>query len=353
MNLRARYFDGVRPQGRDVDLEIESDSISGRSMESSEELFVWLRKDLRRDLNSRVIPLLYSNTAGDARLEVGISFKGLESYLPELVPQRPGIFENVPRVWLIGGASTVLIVVGLVLSLNVIVHQVARKIPFSWEKKYLGHISEGPPFEYCSVTADAQAALDKILGSIYPTYPSDQQFDLRLGVVDISHSNAFALPGGKMAFTKGFVKSAPNPDWLVAVLSHEIAHVEYRHVTAQLIEMAVLQSIANLFSAGEASLGSSLFHGLVASRFSRHAEREADIRGIERLHKSNLRSRGLAEFLKKEDPRIPKFLSHFSSHPEKDERIAYLTERSGDETSYKSLEIPESEWHALKKICDP
>jgi len=53
-------------------------------------------------------------------------------------------------------------------------------------------------------------------------------------VLDTNEINAFAVPGGYVFITKGLLKEIENEAQLAAVLGHEIAHIESRHVIKEL-----------------------------------------------------------------------------------------------------------------------
>ena len=55
-------------------------------------------------------------------------------------------------------------------------------------------------------------------------------------VVDNEMVNAFALPGGYIILTKGLINFCETPEELIAVISHEIGHIEKRHVVSRLIK---------------------------------------------------------------------------------------------------------------------
>ena len=53
-------------------------------------------------------------------------------------------------------------------------------------------------------------------------------------VIDTDDINAYACPGGYIFFTKGLMKMLQNEAQLVGVISHEIAHVNEKHVIKKL-----------------------------------------------------------------------------------------------------------------------
>lgn len=56
----------------------------------------------------------------------------------------------------------------------------------------------------------------------------------RFGVLDSDEINAFAAPGGYVFITRGTLMKMDNEAQLAAVLAHEIAHIEKKHVVKEL-----------------------------------------------------------------------------------------------------------------------
>lgn len=60
-------------------------------------------------------------------------------------------------------------------------------------------------------------------------HSSRPNIDWRFGILDDNDVNAFAAPGGYVFITRGLLALLDNEAELAGVLSHEIAHVTYRH----------------------------------------------------------------------------------------------------------------------------
>ncbi|WP_018692940.1 M48 family metallopeptidase [Algicola sagamiensis] len=122
--------------------------------------------------------------------------------------------------------------------------------------------------------------------------------DWEVVVFDSDQLNAFALPGGKIGVYTGILKAAKNNDQLAAVIGHEVGHVLAQHGNARVSNNVAIQlglSAADvLISSSEASsyrgelmaaLGLGAQYG-VALPYSRSHESEADIIGLELMHKA-------------------------------------------------------------------
>src|SRR5690242_979386 len=116
---------------------------------------------------------------------------------------------------------------------------------------------------------------------------SDAKVPFTIKVIDNDEINAFALPGGFFYVNTGMILAADNEAELAGVMAHEIAHVAARHATknATKSEIFNLASIPLIFLGGPAGYAVRQVMGLAVPlgflKFSRDAEREADLLGLE------------------------------------------------------------------------
>jgi predicted Zn-dependent protease len=164
--------------------------------------------------------------------------------------------------------------------------------------------------------------------------------------------NAFALPGGRILVTDKLIAMTQTPDELAAVLAHEVAHVEKRHV---------MQSVWRSMAAGlllEAALGGGsgagqqavlLLSQLQTEKFSRGLEAEADARGLELLRSEGYSTLGMAAFFDKiSDPKqAGPQLEWLSSHPDTAKRAAQARSRG---RPGRPILTPQ-DWTLLKTVC--
>src|SRR5713226_3815099 len=120
--------------------------------------------------------------------------------------------------------------------------------------------------------------------------------------------NAFALPGGFVYINRGVLEAADNEAQAAGVMAHEISHDELRHGTNQAskayvaqVPLAVLGGALGANSVGSvlAQLGAGFVTNSVLLKYSRDAERQADIMGTQILHDSNYDPRAMAQFFEK------------------------------------------------------
>ncbi len=165
-----------------------------------------------------------------------------------------------------------------------------------------------------------------------------EKFPYQFKVVDVKEINAFALPGGFLYVHTGAIAAAKNESELVGVMAHEIAHSALRHGTHQMTQQMVAEKGLGLASAilnggergglGDAVLGSAASGGLnlLFLKFSRTAEKQADITGAAMMASAGYDPRGLGSFFKTllaDGPRQPQIIS---DHPDPGNRIQYLND---------------------------
>jgi Zn-dependent protease with chaperone function len=109
-----------------------------------------------------------------------------------------------------------------------------------------------------------------------------------VNLIDSAELNAFCMPGGKIMFYTGLVRKLNLSDEEIAVvMGHEIAHALREHSREQVSQAVAAQTAIDFgtqllgLGAGASQLTGSAYQALVATRFSRAHESEADRIGLE------------------------------------------------------------------------
>src|SRR3954468_13754990 len=160
---------------------------------------------------------------------------------------------------------------------------------------------------------------------------SDAKVPFTIKVIDSDEVNAFALPGGFFYVNTGLILAADNEAELAGVMAHEIAHVAARHATknqtkAQIFNLATIPLIFIGGPAGYAARqAASLLVPMGFLKFSRNAEREADLLGMEYMYAAGYDPASFLEFFEKLDVKTKEKRSvlakAFSTHPMTGDRI--------------------------------
>jgi Zn-dependent protease with chaperone function len=126
-------------------------------------------------------------------------------------------------------------------------------------------------------------------------------------IVNQKEINAFALPGGPIFVNLGTIQAADNEAELAGVIGHEIGHVIMRHGTNQASKQYGFQLGAALLGgkvgggiAGQlAQVGIGFGMGSVLLKYSRDAERQADLVGAGLLQDAGFNPKGMVTFFQK------------------------------------------------------
>lgn len=147
--------------------------------------------------------------------------------------------------------------------------------------------------------------------------------------------NAFAMPGGEIFFYSGLLKQADNQAEVMAVMTHEVAHVTERHIAKRLAAQYGLQTLSNA-AFGENPTVVEQLVGNVAGKgamltYSRKNEKKADEVGIEYAIEADFDPHGFVSFFEtleaQSGPQPPVWLS---SHPLPESRIEAAEEKIGE-----------------------
>lgn len=162
-----------------------------------------------------------------------------------------------------------------------------------------------------------------------------QDIDYTFRVVNDSVPNAFALPGGFIAITRGLLVNLETEAQLAAVLGHEIGHVDARHAVQGMqrshllnLGLAVLSGATSGAEYGSLISSSGEVAATLLDRsYSRGQEEESDQLGIDYMVRSGYDPYGAVELQqvfyqkidKKKDPRWLEGL--FQTHPFSKKRL--------------------------------
>lgn len=154
-------------------------------------------------------------------------------------------------------------------------------------------------------------------------------------VLNDSVPNAWAMPGGKIAFNRGLLYELNSEAELAAVMGHEIVHAAARHGAKSMERGLFLQGAmiavgigaqntdyANLV-VGASQLGAQL----VSSKYGRDAESESDLYGMQYMKKAGYDPAAAVTlqetFVRLSKDRESNFITGlFASHPPSPERVA-------------------------------
>lgn len=175
------------------------------------------------------------------------------------------------------------------------------------------------------------------------------EYDYNIVVVRNESVNGFALPGGNIVILSGLIEFSENPEEVAAVLAHEMAHVEKKHVIDRLVKELGLQVVFSVLTGGDAVILSEISRTLTSTYFNRQQEKEADDFALDLLHRCGISPRALGTMFRRMNS---EYGSHdefelLMSHPATNSRIKASFEYELDE-DFKNRPF-DLDWKAVKE----
>ena len=208
---------------------------------------------------------------------------------------------------------------------------------------------------FCSQIYDYQT--DKLIEKINSEILSVNNYNKKINfkIINDSFPNAFVTEDNTLFISSGLIVYSPDYVSLLAVLAHEIGHLEEYHVAKRINAVSDLKKI-NSFGNLVAIAGSmiiqepELINAVIVNQtsinnlyinFSQDQEKEADIYAVNTLEKLNLSKRSLKQFLsiiesKTQFDLVDIELRKFSTHPLFKERYELL--ESQEEIGLKNFD---------------
>lgn len=256
------------------------------------------------------------------------------------------------------GACVVVVWLGS-LATSAMVRAIAARVPMRWEQKIGDHeIQSLQKRKILMEDTNDVAQLAALCAPLIQVLPPDRRA-LTFYVADEPLPNAFALPGGHVVVTSGLLQMTDQPDEILGVLAHELAHQTKRHVIRRGIAAAGPLMVFGLFLHSNSGAENILAIGsglMVFQGFSRDYETEADDVGWNYMVAANIDPRGMIHAFQKLEAAEVQFQlrdgmpESLQSHPATAKRIARL-EKKWDKLSRKSdfIALPTVKWTVKDK----
>jgi beta-barrel assembly-enhancing protease len=346
--MRARFHDGRTARAHEVEAAVSRD---GLRFAFEGEAHHWPLADVEAErvgervrLSRRRDPARLTVDAAEWRAATASAGEGIERH-------------GRRREWrLIGGLVAGAAFVAFVVFVGVPLASgpLARATPVGFERQMGNNFESQLAVAFPRCTGrDGQDALYVFGDSLEDGAATP--FNLRVQAVEAPMVNAFALPGGAIMVTDDLIDMAETPDELAAVIAHEAAHVEQRHVMQAVWRSLGLGLILDAVVGGGTGAGQQavlLAGSFTDLRYSRDAEQEADARGQAILSKIGLSSQGMAPFFRRlagkgEGKEAQMVKELISSHPDTQRRAKLSQARAKPGRAAFSAE----DWKAIKQVC--
>ncbi len=110
---------------------------------------------------------------------------------------------------------------------------------------------------------------------------------------------ALAIPDGTIVVTDELVRLAKNDEEIIAILAHELGHINGRHSLRMLIRSSTMAFIVAWYIGDVSNIAAALPALLMQTRYLRYHELEADSFGTAMLKASGIAPRHLSDMLAK------------------------------------------------------
>ena len=181
---------------------------------------------------------------------------------------------------------------------------------------------------------DATEYLNK-LGKSLALYTERQDIEYFFAILNTDQVNAYALPGGYVLITMGALKRVENPGELIGIISHELGHINKKHILNRVkIEVSFnffevlarliagpMQIVTNLSN----QINNSIEEALFMKGLDKEDEFEADNYSINLVQSLNLNAGQYMGYLKKLGEEKSDSLKNLDqTHPAISERISKI-----------------------------
>jgi predicted Zn-dependent protease len=212
--------------------------------------------------------------------------------------------------------------------------------------KYLEMLKKDPGFSVVE-PGEIGAAIEAI-GLRLENALEDSEYTYNYVVVEDEMINAFTLPGANILVTTGLIGFAGSAEELAAVIAHEMAHVEKRHVVSRLVKELGL----SVLTSGDQFVVGEVTRIMTSTGFDRRQEQDADAFACVLLEEAQIEPRTLATFFRKlkedQDNELLEKFEIVSTHPNFTSRIRYVLEYVPDE-DFEAVPIV-MDWEAVQEL---
>jgi len=157
-----------------------------------------------------------------------------------------------------------------------------------------------------------------------------EAYTITTEVIPSAEINAFAVPGGRIFVYSGIIQEMKSYQELVALLGHEVTHVEHRHSLKSICRSAASSLVIAAVFGDVTGISSGIISQ--ADRFkeldySRELETDADTYGLQLMKNNQVSGSGmlaLLGLLKREGQSTPELMKYLSTHPDTDARLNHI-----------------------------
>jgi Zn-dependent protease with chaperone function len=367
MPVLARYYDGkvaaVRPVHLHYLAEYDTGALLIRDAVDGREVARWAAHDLyQRHGRDDQLRLAATGQPDGAQVVVegADTIARIRATLPALQTRRRREAGRQLRLAVMATLALAAVILAYLFGVPLLASRIVALVPPAWEQRLGATLAEQMAsslggLELCDPDPDSLANRALARFGQAALAGSDTPFTLTINIARSEVPNAFALPGGQVYFLSALLDQARTEDEFAGVLAHEIGHVAHRHGMEQLLSSAGTGALIG-FILGDMtgiSVAAGLGATIIDTRFSRQAERQADVFAAQVAQRLDFEPAGLADLLDRvgRDDDFARALALLSSHPLTADRKAALDRLSLGRPTGLARPFSLAEWLAIKTMC--
>ncbi|MFQ5991848.1 MAG: M48 family metallopeptidase [Nitrospiraceae bacterium] len=356
------YLDGRSSARQPVSIQLFADTL--RVTTESQTTFEWRYNEIHQTQGSYAGEQVRLERGGECPELLLVPDVAFLAALHRVALVRPSHIHNpAHRRWrsaltLVAGLAVIIFVaIQYVWGIPGLAAFVAPHIPVSWEERLGRTVVErlAPAEERCNAPGQVEA-IQRVATPLIQTL-TETPYEFHIIVLDSPVVNAFAAPGGYVVVFKGLLERTQSPEELAGVLSHEMQHIEQRHVTRALLEQISTGLLISAISGdptGGVAFGVEGARALGMLRYSRNHEADADTRGIGMLLSAGVDPNEMIAFyreLQSHTKGQEGVMSYLSTHPSTEERIMNLQTLAKGTSSQTTKIAPDLDWPSIRSQC--
>ena len=327
-SLEGHYFDGLRPVSVPAGLDF-----------SSEEATLTAGTALERFTVShlKVSPRIGS-TDRFISLPNGGQFACADNAFLDSLPQESrseGPVAWLEERWYVALASIVIVfstlIAGYFYGLPALAERIVAHIPIQAEQSLgnqtLSWFDQNKWLKPTAIDSITRTTIRDGFEGLCKDLPSRDCYRLEFRSSQVLGPNAMALPGGIVVITDEMLKVAVSREEVLAVLAHEIGHVELRHTLRGILQNSVVGAAAALVTSDAATLSAAVVGLpmlLARTKYSREFETAADEYAFKLLRQKGYSPTAFAAIMERlakgKEAKQAGLFAYVSSHPMTKER---------------------------------
>lgn len=326
--IQGKYFDGQTPVSVDAEMAITGQAVTLTTRTET--------------IDSSLSQLMVSPRVASARRFIsfheGMQFICEDQPFLDSLPQESpseGIvawLENRFKVAVLCVAATIIMLAaGYFLGLPLLAAKLADRIPMQKEQdlgeEVLAYFDQNGWVRETKLDATLRVKIQDGFNLLCKDLPFEDYYWLEFRDSRMFGPNALALPGGIIIITDELIKMSESTEEVLAILAHEIGHVEKRHVMRSILQNSIVAAAVATITSDAATLSAAVtgIPTLLAQRkYSREFETDADDFAFDLLEAKGYSPAAFASMMDKlaseVDPDSGMF-DYISTHPATRKRI--------------------------------